>query len=144
MEQMLVRARETGESYGGIAYIRLVGLPRGLGQPVFQKFKSELACAYMSIGATVGIEMGQGFASAELSGKEFHKESQDYGGVRGGITTGDPVTIKVAFKPTSSRDNVALKGRHDPCIVPRAIPVLEAMTWLVLADQILLARADRV
>jgi chorismate synthase len=144
MEQMLIRARETGESYGGIAYIRLVGLPRGLGQPVFQKFKSELACAYLSIGATVGIEMGQGFAAAEQSGKEFHKESQDYGGVRGGITTGDPVTIKVAFKPTSSRDNVALKGRHDPCIVPRAIPVLEAMTWLVLADQILLARADRV
>lgn len=144
MEEMLVRARETGESYGGIAYLRLVGLPRGLGQPVFQKFKSELAMAYMSLGATVGIEVGQGFSSSELSGKEFHKTQQDYGGVRGGLTTGDPVTLKVAFKPTSSREHTALKGRHDPCIVPRAIPVLEAMTWLVLADQILLARIDRV
>jgi chorismate synthase len=144
MEEMMMRARETGESYGGIAYLRLVGLPRGLGQPVFHKFKSELAAAFTSIGATVGMEVGQGFASAELSGKEFHKTQQDYGGIRGGITTGDPVTIKIAFKPTSSREGVALKGRHDPCIVPRAIPVLEAMTWLVLADQILLARVDRV
>lgn len=144
MELMLSRARESGESYGGLAYLRLAGLPRGLGQPVFQKIKSELTAAYMSIGATSGVELGQGFASSELSGKEFHHLNQDYGGIRGGISTGDPITLRVAFKPTSSRKEVALKGRHDPCIVPRAIPVLEAMTWLVLADQILLARLDRV
>ncbi len=144
MEVMLSRARETGESYGGIAYTRLIGLPRGLGQPVFHKLKSELASAFMSIGATSGFEMGTGFAAAEQSGKEFHSAAQDYGGIRGGISTGDPITLKVAFKPTSSRQDAALKGRHDPCIVPRAIPVLEAMAWLVLADQILLARLDRV
>jgi len=144
MELMLSRARETGESYGGLAYMRLVGLPKGLGQPVFHKLKSELASAFLTIGATSGVEMGQGFAAGEKSGKEFHSMDQDYGGIRGGISTGDPVTLRVAFKPTSSRQDVALKGRHDPCIVPRAIPVLEAMAWLVLADQILLARLDRV
>jgi chorismate synthase len=144
MEMMLARARETGESYGGTAYMRLVGLPKGLGQPVFHKLKSELSSAFLSIGATSGVEVGQGFAAAEKSGKEFHNIDQDYGGIRGGISTGDPITMRVAFKPTSSRQDVALKGRHDPCIVPRAVPVLEAMTWLVLADQILLARLDRV
>jgi chorismate synthase len=144
MELMLSRARESGESYGGMAYMRLVGLPKGLGQPVFQKLKSELGSAFLSIGATCGVEVGQGFAAAEKSGKEFHGLDQDYGGIRGGISSGDPITLRVAFKPTSSRQDIALKGRHDPCIVPRAVPVLEAMTWLVLADQILLARLDRV
>jgi chorismate synthase len=144
MEVMLSRAKETGESYGGLAYMRIVGLPRGLGQPVFHKLKSELASGFLSIGATNGVELGQGFAASEMSGKEFHDLNQDYGGIRGGLSTGDPITLRVAFKPTSSRQDVALKGRHDPCIVPRAIPVLEAMAWLVLADQILLARVDRV
>jgi chorismate synthase len=144
MELMLSRARETGESYGGTAYMRLVGLPKGLGQPVFHKLKSELGSAFLSIGATCGVEMGQGFAASEKSGKEFHNIDQDYGGIRGGLSSGEPITMRVAFKPTSSRQGVALKGRHDPCIVPRAVPVLEAMTWLVLADQILLARLDRV
>lgn len=144
MELMLNRARETGESYGGTAYMRLVGLPKGLGQPVFQKLKSELGAAFLSIGATCGVEIGQGFAAAEKSGKEFHHMDQDYGGIRGGISSGEPITLRVAFKPTSSRQEAALKGRHDPCIVPRAVPVLEAMAWLVLADQILLARLDRV
>ncbi len=143
MEQVLREARETGESFGGVAFLRVAGIPRGLGQPVFGKLKSELTAAYMSIGATVGVEIGQGFEAAKSSGHEFHSSRQDYGGIRGGISTGDPITIKVAFKPTSTRKEMALEGRHDPCIVPRAIPVLEAMTWLVLADQILLRRLDR-
>lgn len=144
MELMLSRAKETGESYGGTAYIRLLGLPKGLGQPVFSKLKSELCSAFLSIGATSGVEIGQGFAAAEKSGKEFHNSDQDYGGIRGGISTGEPISLRVAFKPTSSREQVALQGRHDPCIVPRAVPVLESMAWMVLADQILLARLDRV
>jgi chorismate synthase len=121
-----------------------MGLPKGLGQPVFRKLKNDLASAYMSIGATMGVELGLGFSAAEQSGKEFHGLQQDYGGIRGGITTGDAITLRVAFKPTSSRGDVALKGRHDPCIVPRAVPVIEAMTWLVLADHLLLTRLDRV
>ena len=144
MEAMVREAKETGESYGGVAFVRLAGLPRGLGQPVFGKLKSELSSAFMSIGATCGVEMGQGFAAAQESGKEFHNSRQDYGGLRGGISTGDPISFKVAFKPASTRMDMALQGRHDPCIVPRAIPVLEAMAWLVLADQILLSRLDRV
>ena len=144
MEMLLTRAKETGESYGGVAFMRLAGLPRGLGQPVFGKLKSELSAAYMSVGATTGVEIGQGFEAAKSSGHEFHNSRQDYGGLRGGISTGDPITVKIAFKPTSTRQEMAKEGRHDPCIVPRAVPVLEAMTWLVLADQILLNRCDRV
>lgn len=144
MEMLLTQAKETGESYGGIAFLRIAGLPRGLGQPVFGKLKSELTAAYMSIGATTGVEIGQGFEAAKTSGHEFHNSRQDYGGIRGGLSTGDPISIKIAFKPTSTRKEMALSGRHDPCIVPRAVPVLEAMTWLVLADQILQSRADRI
>lgn len=144
MESLLATAKETGESYGGLAMVRLTGVPRGLGQPVFSKLKSDMAAAFMSIGATAGVEIGEGFSAAQASGREFHNSRQDYGGLRGGISTGDPITFRVAFKPTSSRQNIALEGRHDPCIVPRAIPVLEAMAWLVLADQILLSRLDRI
>jgi chorismate synthase len=144
IESLLREAKETGESFGGIAFVRMAGLPRGLGQPVFGKLKSELSSAFMSLGATTGVEIGQGFESAQESGKEFHTSRQDYGGLRGGISTGDPISMKVAFKPASTREDMAREGRHDPCIVPRAVPVLEAMAWLVLADQILLSRLDRV
>ncbi len=144
MEMLLTKARETGESFGGAAFLRIAGIPRGLGQPVFGKLKSELTAAYMSVGATTGVEIGQGFEAAKSSGHEFHSSRQDYGGIRGGLSTGDPMTAKIAFKPTSTRREMAQEGRHDPCIVPRAVPVLEAMTWLVLADQILLGRLDRV
>ncbi len=99
MELMLSRARETGESYGGTAYLRLVGLPKNLGQPVFHKLKSELCSAFLSIGATTGAELGQGFSATEKSGKEFHNIDQDYGGIRGGLSTGDPITMRVAFNP---------------------------------------------
>ncbi len=144
MEMLLARAKDSGESHGGVAFMRVAGLPRGLGQPVFGKLKSELSAAYMSVGATTGVEIGQGFEAAKSSGHEFHNSRQDYGGLRGGISTGDPITVKIAFKPTSTRQEMAKEGRHDPCIVPRAVPVLEAMTWLVLADQILLSRSDRI
>lgn len=144
MEMLLKEARESGESFGGTAFLRIAGLPRGLGQPVFGKLKSELTAAYMSVGATTAVEIGQGVEAAKTSGREFHSSRQDYGGIRGGLSTGDPMTAKVTFKPTSTRNEMAVEGRHDPCIVPRAVPVLEAMTWLVLADQILLSRVDRV
>lgn len=144
MEMLLTKAKTTGESFGGVAFLRVAGLPRGLGQPVFNKLKSELTAAYMSVGATIGVEIGQGFEAAKSSGHEFHNSRQDYGGLRGGISTGDPITVKIAFKPASTRQDMAKEGRHDPCIVPRAVPVLEAMTWLVLADQIMMARADKV
>ena len=144
MENLLREAKQTGESYGGMAFVRLNGLPRGLGQPVFNKLKADLVAAMMGVGATAGVEIGRGFESASASGREYHSDRQDYGGLRGGISTGDPIDLNVAFKPASTRGKMATEGRHDPCIVPRAVPVLEAMAWLVLADQILQARLDRV
>lgn len=144
LESLLLRAKESGESYGGVAELILRGLPVGLGQPVFHKFKADLAAALMSIGATTGVEIGDGFASITQPGTNFHGNEQDYGGIRGGLTTGDPVRVRVAFKPTSTVREMAQAGRHDPCIIPRALPVLEAMAWLVVADHLLWSRLDQV
>ena len=144
-EKLLIEAKERGESYGGVASVVIQFPQSSLGQPVFDKFKADLAKACMSLGAVVGFELGAGFAAGTTVGTEFHsKSSKNYGGVRGGITTGEDINFKVAFKPTSSIMDVAKKGRHDPCIVPRAVPVLEAMAYLVLADHVLLSRLDRV
>ena len=146
VKELLTLAQAEGESYGGSAEIRIQAAPAGLGQPVFHKLKSDLAQAYMSVGATSGIEIGDsGEAEGALKGTAFHLDAKSakYGGIRGGISTGDEIIAKVFFKPTSSILDVAKKGRHDPYIVTRAIPVLEAMTWLVLADHLLWVRQDR-
>ena len=97
------------------------------------------------MGATNGFELGLGFSSVSMAGTDFHQGSEAvYGGIRGGISTGESILLRVSFKPTSSILDVAKKGRHDPCIVTRAIPGLEAMTWLVLADHYLWSRTDRI
>lgn len=142
---LLKAAQENGESYGGVAEILIKDLPANLGQPVFHKLKSDLAQAYLSVGAANGFELGLGFESAAQLGTEFHRGSTSvYGGIRGGISTGEDILLRVSFKPTSSILDVAKKGRHDPFIVTRAIPVLEAMTWLVLADHYLWTKTDRI
>lgn len=144
-EEMLKKAVEDGKSHGGIAQIWVENPPAGLGQPVFSKLKSDLASALMGVGATSGVEVGDGFLAAQAEGTEFHQNKPGgYGGIRGGISTGERITIKVAFKPTSSVLDVAKQGRHDPCIVTRAIPVLEAMVNWVLADHLLWTRQDRL
>ena len=144
VEKLLVEAKRDGKSYGGIAELWLDGVPAGLGQPVFRKLKSELAAALMSVGAVSGVEIGEGFDAVDAEGSAFHTQGESpYGGVRGGISTGERILIRVAFKPTSSVLDVAKLGRHDPCIVTRAIPVLESMAALVIADHVLLARTDR-
>lgn len=147
VRQLLVDAKTEGKSYGGQAEVWVRNVPKNLGQPVFHKFKSDMAKAYLSLGATVGIEIGAGFESTYAEGSVFHAPESStlkYGGIRGGITTGELIVSRVAFKPTSTVLDAAKKGRHDPCIVPRAIPVLEAMTWLLLADHILWSRSDRL
>lgn len=148
VEALLVAAKSEGRSYGGTASLRITGVPAGLGQPVFHKLKAELASAMLGVGATSAVEIGAGFSAASGEGSEWHRPDQDddgrYGGIQGGISTGAPIFLKVSFKPTSSVLDVAKKGRHDPCIVPRAIPVLEAMACIVLADHVLWARGDRV
>jgi chorismate synthase len=142
--RLLESAKIEGESYGGTVETQVLNAPAGLGQPVFHKFKSDLAAAMLSVGASTAFEFGEGFFSTESKGSEFHSQinSDNYGGIRGGITTGDAISFAVGFKPTSSIKDVAKKGRHDPCIVPRAVPVIEAMTWLVLADHLLWRRLD--
>lgn len=146
VETKLIAAVANGQSFGGIAEIVVLGSPRGLGQPVFHKLKSELAAAYLGIGATSGIEIGDGFDAVGEEGTQFHGGSgtERYGGIRGGISTGEPIVSRIAFKPTSTVMDIAKRGRHDPCIVPRAIPVLEAMTWLVLCDHLLWRRLDTI
>lgn len=146
IENLLIKAKSEGKSYGGEATILIKHPPSGLGQPVFHKLKADLASAFMGVGATAGVELGVGRESISAEGTEFHRRSQQshYGGIRGGISTGETILFRAFFKPTASVLDVAKKGRHDPCIVPRAIPVLEAMAWLVLADHVLWQRSDRL
>ncbi len=147
LQGSLEEAKMNGDSWGGIVAVRISNPPRGLGQPVFKKLKSEFASALLSIGAAQSFELGEGFESLQLSGNDFHHSSSEtnsrYAGIRGGISTGEPIFMKIGFKPTSTRGEMAQKGRHDPCIIPRAVPVCEAMCWLVLADHILWARLDK-
>lgn len=146
IQTMLEKAKAEGESYGGVVECRISQVPANLGQPVFHKFKADLAQAMMSLGATIGFELGAGFEGTEMKGTEFHEKmiSENYGGIRGGITTGEDIVFRVGFKPTSSIKDVAKKGRHDPCIIPRAIPVIEAICWHLLADHWLWSRTDKV
>lgn len=138
--------KDQGDSWGGIAEIVALQPGKSWGQPVFRKLKSDLAAAMMSVGATSAVEIGQGFFDPQSSGIEFHKDSQSqvYGGIRGGLSTGEPISVKVHMKPTSSILDVAKKGRHDPSILIRAVPVLEAMMALVLVDHLLWKRLDRI
>ena len=146
VEKMLAGLQAEGDSVGGVGEIRIEGAPKGLGQPVFHKLKSDLAGALMSIGAVTSVELGEGARLASQKGTEVHVPGQEkvYGGVRGGISTGEPISIKFTVKPTSSILDVAKRGRHDPCILIRALPVAEAMANLVMADHVLWSRINRV
>lgn len=147
ISEHLMTAKKNGESYGGVVEVWVDGCAPGLGEPVFYKIKSALAQAMMSLGATCGFEIGGGFALTHQKGTQVHSTQtpvEVYGGVQGGITNGERIVFRVGFKPTSSILDVAQKGRHDPCIVPRAIPVVEAMTWSLLADLILLKRLNNI
>lgn len=148
VEELLIRAKEQGKSYGGSASLFIVNPPKSLGEPVFFKLKNLLCNAFMSVGAVCAVEMGDGIASTYLEGSDFHDNENTtpfkYGGINGGISSGSDIYFRVYFKPTSSVLDVAKQGRHDPCIIPRALPVLEAMTYLVLADLFLWMRLNNV
>lgn len=159
--------RKDGNSCGAVVTCVANGVPAGWGAPVYAKLDSELAAALMSINAAKGVEIGDGFGAARLKGTENADPmrigddgkveflANHAGGVAGGISTGQPVVMRVAFKPTSSiltpvqsvsRDgenvDIVTKGRHDPCVGIRGVPVVEAMAALVLADQKMLHRAQ--
>ena len=157
--------RGEGDSTGGTISCLVSRVPAGLGEPVFDKLDARLAAAVLSIGACKGIEFGAGFAAAAMKGSENNDAplsdgkfaTNNCGGVLGGISSGQEIFFRAAFKPTPSigkpqkvldrNGNVkeaAIKGRHDVCIVPRAVPVVEAMTALVIADFLLLSRCARV
>ncbi|MDR0323577.1 MAG: chorismate synthase, partial [Treponema sp.] len=162
----LEEIRKEGDSAGGCISCLITGVPAGFGEPVFDKLDARLAAAMLSIGACKGIEFGDGFASAEKKGSEKNNifgfppdadspNSSD--GILGGISTGQNIYFTAAFKPTpsfgkpqkvmdrqGSTKEIAIKGRHDVCIVPRAVPVAEAMAALTLADFLLLSRSAKV
>lgn len=165
-EDYLDDVRKSGSSVGAIIEIRASGVPAGLGAPIYGKLDSDLASAMMGINAVKGVEIGAGFSAAEFSGEEnademrmqkgkVHFESNSAGGILGGISTGQEIIVRFAVKPTSSiltprntvttRGKDALivtKGRHDPCVGIRAVPVGEAMMACVLADQLLRHRGQ--
>jgi chorismate synthase len=159
MEEVIGAARRDGDSVGGIVEVRAEGLPVGLGEPFFDSVESAIAHAVFSVPAVKAIEFGAGFAAARMRGSEHNDpfvwkdgsvrtETNHAGGILGGLATGMPVVFRVAVKPTSSiarpqrtvnlEDHSAatliVTGRHDPCIVPRAVVVLESVTAVVLAD----------
>ena len=165
-EALVDGARKDGSSIGAIIACEAVGVPAGWGAPVYAKMDSEIAAAMMTINATKGVEIGDGFAAARLRGEENAdamrpgKSGPEFlanhsGGTAGGISTGQPIFCRVAFKPTSSiltpvptitpdgeATEISTKGRHDPCVGIRGVPVVEAMMALVLADQKLMHRAQ--
>ena len=163
MERKLEEARREGDSLGGIVEIRVTGCPAGLGEPVFDKIDADLAAALMGIGTVKGVEIGAGFEAARMKGSQSNDPicpggftSNHAGGVLAGITTGQEIVIRAACKPIASialeqetidvRGNprkIAVRGRHDACVIPRIIPVCEAMVCLVLADHLLRQRAIR-
>ena len=165
-EAHLETIRKAGSSTGAIVEVEAIGVPAGWGAPIYGKLDAELAAALMSINAAKGVEIGAGFASAALTGEENADEmragndgpsflSNNTGGILGGISSGQAVVARVAFKTTSSiltlrrtlneageEIDLRTKGRHDPCVGLRAVPVVEAMTACVLADAYLRHRAQ--
>ncbi len=159
MEDAIKAAKADDDSVGGIIECIALNVPAGLGEPVFDKLTADLAKAVMSIPAVKGVEFGTGFATARMKGSEANDEletkgkriitkTNNAGGINGGISNGMPIVLRAAVKPTSSISRgqktvdlktgkaaeIEIQGRHDPCVVPRAVPIVEAMVALVLAD----------
>ncbi len=181
MEELIKEVKAEGDSVGGIVEVIAMGVPAGLGEPVFDKLDAELAKALMSIGAVKGVEIGAGFEAARMKGSEMNDEfyiltaepaentesqknhlggkregrirtkTNNAGGILGGISTGEPIICRIAVKPTPSISKpqrsvdmekmqeveIKIKGRHDPCICPRIVPVAEAMVALTLVDYLM-------
>ncbi len=162
LEQLIKSTRKAGESVGAGVYVEATGMPIGWGEPVFDRLDADIAKAMLSINASKGVEIGAGFDSISQTGSQHRDEinpggfkSNNAGGVLGGISSGQSVTVKVAFKPTSSiqvpgetvdLDNESIEmvttGRHDPCVGIRAVPIAEAMLALTLMDHALRDRAQ--
>jgi chorismate synthase len=161
MIERIKQVRSQGDSIGGVIECVVRGVPPGLGEPVFDKLEADLAKAMMSLPATKGFEIGSGFEGTRLTGSEHndpfviekgrvHTATNRSGGIQGGISNGEPVFFRIAFKPTATIAKVqqtvtlsgeaaelAARGRHDACVLPRAVPMVEAMANLVICDHLL-------
>jgi chorismate synthase len=165
MEDYIKQIRKEGDTIGGVVSCIIKNVPIGLGEPVFDKLHAELGKAMLSINAVKGFEYGSGFEGTQMKGSAHNDlfnsdgttKTNRSGGIQGGITNGMDIYFRVAFKPVatimqnqetinSSGETVAMqgKGRHDPCVVPRAVPIVEAMAALVLADFQLLKRTNKI
>lgn len=168
MEQLILDVKRQGDTVGGVVTCVATGVPVGLGEPLYDKLSASLAGAMLSINAVKGFEYGNGFAAAAGRGSEQNDlffnnagkivtRSNNSGGIQGGISNGNDIYFRVAFKPvatllkeqpTVTKDGeetlLLARGRHDPCVVPRAVPVVEAMTALVLLDHYMLDRAKKL
>lgn len=163
MMRAITEAQQEGDSLGGIVEVVATGVPPGLGEPVFDKLDAELAKTLMSLPAVKGVEIGDGFSVAQMKGSACNDvltpqgfKTNHCGGIVGGISTGQPIIARAAFKPPSSiahkqetvdvygnSTTIQVSGRHDPCVVPRAVPIVEAMVALVLYDAWLANRLVR-
>jgi len=164
MAEFMDKLRKTGDSIGAAVTVQAHGMVAGLGEPIFDRLDADIAKAMMSIPAVKGIEIGDGFSCVEARGSEFGDpirkngfQSNHAGGVLGGISNGDTIHERMALKPTSSilkprptidiydhETEIVTKGRHDPCVGIRAVPIAEAMLALVLADHLLRHRSSKV
>lgn len=168
MQALIMETSASGDSLGGIISSRITGIPAGLGEPVFDKLHADLAKAMISINAAKGFESGMGFAASRMKGSEHNdafKQGPEgigtatnrSGGIQGGISNGQTIFFRTAFKPVAtimspqetvntSGESVVLqnKGRHDPCVVPRAVPIVNAMAALVIADHLLRNRSSQI
>ena len=171
MQEKIEALRKAGDSAGGVIECQIKGVPAGLGEPVFEKLDAQLAAAMLSIGAVKGIEFGAGFAACDLTGTENNDvikakggkaffESNNAGGLLGGISNGDTIIFRIAVKPVPSvfqkqktvknekgkyeSTELQIQGRHDVCLCPRIVPVVEAMAALAIADALLQNRAARL
>lgn len=168
MIELIKEIKSKGDSLGGMVSCMVTGVPAGLGEPVFNKLHASLGHAMLGINAVKGFEIGSGFKAATMKGSEQNDAfraadgkistvTNNSGGIQGGISNGNTINFRVAFKPVStisstqnsvntSGENTILEatGRHDPCVVPRAVPIVEAMTALVIADNLLLHRLSKL
>ncbi len=161
----IVKVRREGDSVGGVVETAIFGVPIGLGEPFFNSVESEISALAFSIPGIKGIEFGDGFRSALMKGSEFNDslginetgkiiiKTNHNGGINGGLTNGNPIVFRVAVRPTSSimlpqdtvnlrdvrEEKLVIKGRHDPCIVPRVVPIMESISYIVIMDLLLMS-----
>ena len=162
MEEAIVNARKSGDSLGGIVECIALNMPVGVGEPLFDSLDADLAKALFGVPAVKGVEFGAGFRAAELTGSQNNDafllkngkvvtSTENAGGILGGLSSGMPIMVRVAIKPTPSiakeqktvnlstmqNEPLSVKGRHDPCVVPKAVPAIEAVVAITLADHMI-------